>query len=72
MFPGSRRLVERADLREVLQVEPRCWCGERGAMNARTVGGVIQREGGYEALCRHQYCDDVASRVANRVALAKG
>ena len=45
MFPGSQRLMELADRREALQVEARCWCGERGSMNARTVDGEIQREG---------------------------
>ncbi len=45
MFPGSARLMELADRREALQVEARCWCGERGAMNARIVDGIIQREG---------------------------
>jgi thymidine kinase len=70
MFPGSRRLMELADRREALQVEARCWCGERGAMNARTVDGVIQREGeqvvvgdvdggevAYEVLCRRHHRD---------------
>lgn len=45
LFPGSRRLLELADRRQELQVEARCWCGERGTHNARTVGGAIQRQG---------------------------
>jgi len=78
MFPGSRRLMELADRREALQVEARCWCGERGAMNARTVGGVIQREGeqvvvgdvdggqvAYEVLCRRHHRDGVTSVTAD-------
>jgi thymidine kinase len=79
MFPGSRRLMELADRREALQVEARCWCGERGAMNARTVDGVIQREGeqvvvgdvdggdvAYEVLCRRHHRDGVTSVTADR------
>ena len=28
LFPGTRRLVELCDRMELLQVRPRCWCGE--------------------------------------------
>ena len=79
LFPGSRRLVELADRREELQVEARCWCGERGLMNARTVDGVIQREGeqvvvgdvdgahvAYEVLCRRHHREGVTSAAADR------
>ena len=79
MFPGSSRLMELADRREALQVEARCWCGERGAMNARTVDGVIQREGeqvvvgdvdgaevAYEVLCRRHHREGVTSMMADR------
>ncbi len=79
MFPGSQRLMELADRREALQVEARCWCGDRGAMNARTVDGVIQREGeqivvgdveggevAYEVLCRRHHRDGVTSVTADR------
>jgi thymidine kinase len=79
LFPGSGRLMELADRREALQVEARCWCGERGAMNARTVGGVIQREGAqvvvgdidggevaYEVLCRRHHREGVTSADADR------
>jgi len=79
LFPGSRRLMELADRREALQVEARCWCGERGAMNARTVDGVIQREGeqvvvgdvgagdvAYEVLCRRHHREGVTSAIADR------
>ena len=79
MFPGSRRLMELADRREALQVEARCWCGERGAMNARTVDGIIQREGeqvvvgdvdggqvAYEVLCRRHFREGVTSVMADR------
>lgn len=79
MFPGSSRLMELADRREALQVEARCWCGERGAMNARTVDGIIQREGeqvvvgdvdggevAYEVLCRRHHREGVTSMMADR------
>jgi thymidine kinase len=79
MFPGSRRLMELADRREALQVEARCWCGDRGAMNARTVAGIIQREGAqvvvgdidggavaYEVLCRRHHREGVTSVAADR------
>ena len=45
LFAGSQRLLELADRRQELQVEARCWCGERGTHNARTVDGAIQRQG---------------------------
>ncbi len=40
MFPGSARLMELADERTEIQVEARCWCGERATHNARFVDGV--------------------------------
>lgn len=79
LFPGSQRLLELADRRQELQVEARCWCGERGTMNARTVGGVIQRLGeqvvvgdvdrgavAYEVLCRPHFRDGVTAGQADR------
>ena len=79
LFPGSRRLLELADRREELQVEARCWCGERGLLNARTVDGVIQREGeqvvvgdvdgahvAYEVLCRRHHREGVTGALADR------
>ncbi len=39
LFPGSKRLLELADIRVELQVEARCWCGERATQNARMVDG---------------------------------
>jgi thymidine kinase len=39
LFPGSKRFLELADIRVELQVEARCWCGERATQNARMVDG---------------------------------
>jgi thymidine kinase len=79
LFPGSQRLLELADRRQELQVEARCWCGERGTLNARTVDGRIQREGeqvvvgdvdtgtvAYEVLCRRHHRDGTTRAVADR------
>lgn len=79
LFPGSQRLLELADRRHELQVEARCWCGERGVLNARTVDGTIQREGAqvvvgdvgagevaYEVLCRRHHREGTTRHVADR------
>ncbi len=79
LFPGSRRLLELADRREELQVEARCWCGERGLLNARTVDGTIQRKGeqvvvgdvngahvAYEVLCRRHHREGITAAAADR------
>lgn len=39
LFPGTKRLLELADVRQELQVEARCWCGARATHNARLVNG---------------------------------
>ena len=78
LFPSSRRLVELADEIRRLQVEARCWCGEVGTHNARTVDGHIVRVGdqvvvgdlgsgsvGYEVLCRRHHRDGITRRVAD-------
>lgn len=39
-----RRLFVPTDRHKELQVEARCWCGERALLSARTVGGAIQRK----------------------------
>jgi thymidine kinase len=79
LFLGSQRLLELADRRQELQVEARCWCGERGTLNARTVDGRIQREGeqvvvgdvgdavvAYEVLCRRHHREGITSAIADR------
>lgn len=45
LFPGSRRLVELADRVETMAVQPLCWCGARGTMNARVCRGRLVRQG---------------------------
>lgn len=45
LFPGSKRLLELSDRRFDLQVESRCWCGDRATQNARTINGWMTLEG---------------------------
>ncbi|MDH3755571.1 MAG: thymidine kinase [Acidimicrobiia bacterium] len=45
LFPGTKRLLELADLRSELQVEARCWCGARATHNARLVDGMQVYDG---------------------------
>lgn len=40
LFPGTARFLELADVRQEVQVEARCWCGEPATHNARLVDGV--------------------------------
>ena len=40
LFPGTARFLELADVRQEVQVEARCWCGESATHNARLVDGV--------------------------------
>lgn len=62
LFPGSRRLMEIADVIE--EVPTVCWCGKRAQCNTRYSNGKIVREGAqimlgsnesYVALCRKLY-----------------
>lgn len=79
LFPGSRRLLELADHREELQLVARCWCGEQGTHNARTLDGEIVRDGAqvvvgdvdgdrvaYEVLCRRHHRDGTTRATADR------
>jgi thymidine kinase len=45
LFPGTQRLFELADDVQRVQVEVLCWCGLRGLLSARIVGGTMVREG---------------------------
>ena len=62
LFPGSRRLMEIADVIE--EVPTVCWCGKRAQCNTRYADGKIVREGAqimlgsnesYVALCRKHF-----------------
>lgn len=77
LFPASQRLVELCDRMELLQVRPRCWCGEPATHNARTVDGVMVTEGSqvvvgdtdsaevaYQVLCRRHHRRRVTAQVA--------
>lgn len=61
-FPGSKRLMEIADIIE--EVPTICWCGHRAQCNARFTGDRIVREGeqvllganeSYVSLCRRHF-----------------
>jgi thymidine kinase len=45
LFEGTKRMLEIADQRVEMQVEARCWCGQRANNNARLVNGKIVYEG---------------------------
>ena len=45
LFEGTKRLLEIADQRTEMQVEARCWCGERATNNARLVNDRVVFEG---------------------------
>jgi thymidine kinase len=45
LFDATKRLLEIADDRVALQVEARCWCGQRATHNARLVNGTVVYEG---------------------------
>ena len=62
LFPGSKRLMEIADIIE--EVPTVCWCGKRAQCNTRYANGKIVRVGAqimlgsnesYVALCRKHY-----------------
>ncbi len=79
LFPATRRLVELCNRMELLQVRPRCWCGEPATHNARTVAGrmvtvgsqvvvgdVVAEPGdvAYEVLCRRHHRRRMTAAVA--------
>ncbi|WP_124054912.1 thymidine kinase [Arcanobacterium ihumii] len=84
LFPGSARMLELADRVERLQVEALCWCGARATHNARTVNGVMVREGeqvvvgdtnskdiiAYEVLCRKHHMQGMTAESANASELS--
>jgi thymidine kinase len=82
LFEGSARFLELADERQELQVEARCWCGERATQNARVVDGrqvydgevvVVGDTGGdaevsYELLCRRHWLRGETGRAEPSLA----
>nr|WP_275587070.1 thymidine kinase [Arcanobacterium pluranimalium] len=84
LFPGSARMLELADRVERLQVEALCWCGSRATHNARTVNGVMVREGeqvvvgdtdgnavvAYEVLCRKHHMQGMTAQYAHAAELS--
>ncbi len=78
LFEGTKRLLELADERVEVQVEARCWCGERATHNARLVDGVQVYDGKlfvvddpadrrvtYELRCRrHWFAGDAGPATA--------
>ena len=87
LFPGSARLIELADRVEVLQVAALCWCGRRGTHQARTLDGVIVRDGdqvvvgdvdgsdagtvAYEVLCRDHHRRGITAAAGGREHLSR-
>jgi thymidine kinase len=84
LFEGTARFLELADERQELQVEARCWCGERATQNARLVNGkqvydgevvLVGDTGGdaevvYELLCRRHWLRGETGRVDEAEAAA--
>ena len=84
LFPGSQRMIELADRVEKLQVEALCWCGQRATHNARTVNGIMVREGeqvvvgdtgssevvAYEVLCRRHHMLGMTAAAAHASELS--
>ena len=82
LFPASARFLELADERVEIQVEARCWCGQRATQNARVVDGeqvydgevvVVGDTGGderisYELLCRRHWTAGEHGRAAPTAA----
>ncbi len=85
MFPGSARLMELADERTEIQVEARCWCGERATQNARFVdgvqvvsgqlkvvgdtGGPVAGEVTYDLLCRSHWMEGANAARGDQLEL---
>jgi thymidine kinase len=84
LFDGTARFLELADERVEIQVEARCWCGDRATQNARVVDGrqvydgdvvVIgdtdsesEAEVSYELLCRRHWMAGETGRASSTVA----
>ena len=62
LFPGSKRLMELADVIE--EIPTVCWCGKKAHFNARIMDGKVVKEGeifqqggneSYTSLCRKHF-----------------
>ena len=85
LFPGTARMLELADIRSEIQVEARCWCGERATHNARFVDGqqvvagqlkVVGDTGGpqsgevtYDLLCRAHWMEGARAAHGQQLEL---
>ena len=88
LFEGTKRLLELSDESAEIQVEGRCWCGERATHNARVVDGEQVYDGelflvddpddhqiAYELRCRrHWLAGDSgdARRITAHAAVVEG
>ncbi len=85
LFPGTARMLELADERTEIQVEARCWCGQRATHNARFVDGeqvvsgrlkVVGDTAGpsagevtYDLLCRRHWMEGAALARGSQLEL---
>ncbi len=85
LFPGTTRLLELADIRIEIQVEARCWCGERATHNARFIDGhqVVSGqlkvmgdttgpaagEVSYDLLCRRHWTQGARAATGDQLEL---
>jgi len=85
LFPATARLLELADIRTEIQVEARCWCGERATHNARFVDGrqvvsgqlkVVGDTSGpaagavtYDLLCRRHWMEGAKAATGDQLEL---
>ena len=85
LFPGTARMLELADVRSEIQVEARCWCGQRATHNARFVDGVQVTSGQlkvvgdtqgptsgevtYDLLCRAHWMEGARKARGRQLAL---
>jgi len=76
LFPGTARLLELADERSELQVEARCYCGERATHNARLVDKVVgdtndrtEDATSYELRCRFHWHQELWAQQGRQLQL---
>ena len=83
LFEGTKRLLELSDESAEIQVEARCWCGERATHNARVVDGEQVYDGelflvddpddhqiAYELRCRRHWLAGEEMTLADIAAAA--